>query len=60
MVFLASPDLSAADERQLRTHVKATLQACRQGTLALVAGISVDVLRQQAHPDFSPVGWHLG
>ena len=60
MVFLASPDLNAADERQLRTYVQTTLQACRQGTLALVDGIGADVLRQQAHPDFSPVGWHLG
>ena len=33
---------------------------CRQGTLAQVAGISPTVLTQQAHPDFSPVGWHLG
>ena len=60
MVFLVSSNISPADERQLRTYVQTTLQACRQGTLALVDGINTAVLQQQAHPDFSPVGWHLG
>ncbi|MEO1350310.1 MAG: SUMF1/EgtB/PvdO family nonheme iron enzyme [Cyanobacteria bacterium J06635_15] len=36
------------------------LQQCRQGTLALVDGLGEIPLRQQAHPDFSPIGWHLG
>ncbi|MGB7085029.1 MAG: SUMF1/EgtB/PvdO family nonheme iron enzyme [Phormidesmis sp.] len=39
--------------------------ACRQVTLGLVENRQVEdsqssLLKQQAHPDFSPVGWHLG
>ena len=60
MVFLALPDTGSADESQLRVYLQITLQQCRDGTLALVNGISQIVLQQQAHPDFSPVGWHLG
>ncbi|NEZ58976.1 SUMF1/EgtB/PvdO family nonheme iron enzyme [Adonisia turfae] len=60
MVFLSLPDTGSADASKLRTYFQATLQTCRHGTLALVDGISQTVLQQQAHPDFSPVGWHLG
>ncbi|MEM9266985.1 MAG: SUMF1/EgtB/PvdO family nonheme iron enzyme [Cyanobacteria bacterium P01_F01_bin.13] len=60
MVFLAPPETVSVDESTLRTYFRTTFQNCRQGTLALVAGISKTVLQQQAHPDFSPVGWHLG
>ncbi|MEM9980199.1 MAG: DinB family protein, partial [Cyanobacteria bacterium P01_D01_bin.2] len=59
MVFLAPPDAGCADE-QLRNYFQTALHTCRQGTLALVEGIDTTVLQQQAHPDFSPVGWHLG
>lgn len=34
--------------------------ACRQSTLTLFEGLTHTELCQQAHPDFSPVGWHLG
>lgn len=34
--------------------------ACRQSTLQLIQGITQTELRQQAHPDFSPIGWHVG
>ena len=60
MVFLAPPNTESVDESQLRSYLQATLDYCRQGTLTLVKGISSTVLTQQAHPDFSPVGWHLG
>ena len=60
MVFLAPPDADCADEQQLRNYFQTALHTCRQGTLALVEGIDTTVLQQQAHPDFSPVGWHLG
>jgi gamma-glutamyl hercynylcysteine S-oxide synthase len=33
---------------------------CRAKTLALFEGIDEATFRYQAHPDFSPVGWHLG
>lgn len=35
-------------------------EACRRQTLDLVADIQPALLKQQAHLDFSPVGWHLG
>ena len=38
----------------------AALEACRHQALDLVTGIQPALLKQQAHPDFSPVGWHLG
>jgi ergothioneine biosynthesis protein EgtB len=34
--------------------------ACRAGTLAQFDGIDDGTLRAQVHPDFSPLGWHLG
>jgi len=36
------------------------LQQCRRGTFKLFADIDYDTFCRQAHPDFSPVGWHLG
>ncbi len=38
----------------------AAFEACRRQTLDLVADIQPALMKQQAHPDFSPVGWHLG
>ena len=36
------------------------LQQCRCGTFKLFTGIDYDTFCRQPHPDFSPVGWHLG
>ncbi len=36
------------------------MQQCRIGTLALFEGMDETTFRRQAHPEFSPVGWHLG
>ena len=36
------------------------LTECRDLTLQLVTGISDRTFTQQSHPDFSPIGWHLG
>lgn len=36
------------------------MHRCRLGTLALFEGIDDTTFRKQAHPEFSPVGWHLG
>ena len=33
---------------------------CRDSTLSLFKNIDYETLCCQAHPDFSPVGWHLG
>ena len=40
--------------------LSAALQSCRRQTLALVKDLNADTLSTQAHPDFSPIGWHLG
>lgn len=43
-----------------RDTLSRSLQRCRTGTLKLFEGMSYDTFCRQAHPDFSPVGWHLG
>jgi len=50
----SSPSLS------LRQNLKASMQHCRQLTLALFEGMDTDTFCRQIHADFSPVGWHLG
>ncbi|NJN04976.1 MAG: ergothioneine biosynthesis protein EgtB [Leptolyngbyaceae cyanobacterium SL_1_1] len=44
----------------LRSQLQQAYSACRTDTLALVADLENKLFYQQAHPDFSPVGWHLG
>ena len=43
-----------------RQQLKQWLHQCRQKTLALFESIDYDTFCCQAHPEFSPVGWHLG
>jgi gamma-glutamyl hercynylcysteine S-oxide synthase len=43
-----------------REEIREALQTCRQSTLELFKDIDLDTFCQQAHPDFSPIGWHLG
>jgi gamma-glutamyl hercynylcysteine S-oxide synthase len=43
-----------------REQIFKDLQLCRQLTLELVNGIDPYTLTTQSHPDFSPIGWHLG
>ena len=43
-----------------RETILEALQQCRHRTLNLFKGIDFNTFCQQAHPDFSPVGWHLG
>lgn len=43
-----------------RQQLKQWMQLCRTGTLNLFEGIDDETFCRQAHPDFSPVGWHLG
>lgn len=45
-----------AQKRQLQQD----LLRSRAHTLALVEGIDPETFCCQAHPDFSPIGWHLG
>lgn len=43
-----------------REAVAVALHHCRIGTLKLFDGIDREQFCRQVHPDFSPVGWHLG
>lgn len=62
MTFGSAPSTTSADLTQadLRQHLKNDMVACRQSTLSLVESLTEHEFRQQAHPNFSPVGWHLG
>ncbi len=52
---------SAIDQPdQLRQQIQQALEQCRTATLSLFAGLDQATLCCQAHPDFSPIGWHLG
>jgi gamma-glutamyl hercynylcysteine S-oxide synthase len=43
-----------------KSQIRQWYQQCRQATLALFEGIDHSRFCRQAHPDFSPIGWHLG
>lgn len=45
---------------ELRQTLRADMSACRQSTLEFAQQLSETEFRQQAHTDFSPIGWHLG
>lgn len=48
------------DLHQRRQQLKQWMENCRNGTLALFESVDYDTFCRQAHPEFSPVGWHLG
>lgn len=41
-------------------QMRSMMEQCRQGTLKMFADIDYATLSAQPHPDFSPIGWHLG
>ena len=43
-----------------RQQLTQWLHQCRRGTLALFEGMENATFCRQAHPEFSPSGWHLG
>jgi gamma-glutamyl hercynylcysteine S-oxide synthase len=45
---------------QTKAEIKQDYLDCRTHTIKLLTGIDYDTICQQAHPEFSPVGWHLG
>lgn len=45
---------------QKRKAIAQALIQCRCQIEELTEGIDSDTLTQQSHPDFSPIGWHLG
>jgi gamma-glutamyl hercynylcysteine S-oxide synthase len=40
--------------------IRRAMEEARENTLRLFANVDESDFRRQAHPDFSPVGWHLG
>ena len=51
---------SCKDSIHRQDAIARAMHQCRAGTLALFEGIDYATFCNQAHPDFSPVGWHLG
>ena len=47
-------------KNSLRDYFYNNFTQCRQGTLNLFNGVDDTSFRGQSHPDFSPIGWHLG
>ena len=43
-----------------RQSIAAALKQTRQSTLDLLAQVDESLFFQQAHPNFSPIGWHFG
>ncbi|MGH7998167.1 MAG: ergothioneine biosynthesis protein EgtB [Brasilonema sp.] len=52
--------ISELSKSSLKETIFCAFQQCRAKTLALFEGIDEATFCYQAHPDFSPVGWHLG
>ncbi len=50
-------EVSAAD---LRAGLRSDFEACRAGTLDIFEGMTEAEFREPIHPQFSPLGWHLG
>lgn len=60
MILRFDPAKAPCVEADLQLSLIEAFEACRQQTLTLISNIQPRLIRQQAHPDFSPVGWHLG
>ncbi len=43
-----------------RQQLRQWLESCRAATLGLFEDVDDATFRKQAHPEFSPAGWHLG
>jgi ergothioneine biosynthesis protein EgtB len=46
--------------QQRRSQIEEWFNQCRQGTVAIFEQVDEETFCHQAHPDFSPVGWHFG
>jgi iron(II)-dependent oxidoreductase len=51
---------SKVSSLEAKDAIREAMHQCRIGTLALFEGIDNTTFCKQAHPEFSPVGWHLG
>jgi ergothioneine biosynthesis protein EgtB len=56
----ATSELTAERLPILRQQIQQAMQQCRDLTLALLEPVDYPTFCRQAHPDFSPIGWHLG
>ncbi|WP_017318227.1 ergothioneine biosynthesis protein EgtB [Mastigocladopsis repens] len=52
--------ISELSQSSLKETISCNFHQCRAKTLALFVGIDEVTFCAQAHPDFSPIGWHLG
>jgi iron(II)-dependent oxidoreductase len=52
--------ISELSKSSLKEFIFHAFHQCRAKTLTLFEGMDEVTFRYQAHPDFSPVGWHLG
>jgi len=51
---------STPSRPDLRAQLRFDFEACRAGTLDIFDGMSEAEFREPIHPQFSPLGWHLG
>ena len=54
----STPELGRVGTHRQQMHC--WMQECRAATLALFDDMTEATFCRQSHPDFSPVGWHLG
>ncbi len=52
--------MKSVSRQSSRKDILSAIVSCRAQTLDLFNEIDSKTFCQQAHPDFSPVGWHLG
>ena len=52
--------MKLASVQSLKESIARELQQTRQQTWDLLIGIDPALFYQQAHPEFSPIGWHFG
>ncbi|MBD2363650.1 ergothioneine biosynthesis protein EgtB [Anabaena minutissima FACHB-250] len=52
--------ISNVKKSSVKDSITVALDECRTKTLTLFAGMNAATFCNQPHPDFSPVGWHLG
>lgn len=52
--------ISKLRKSNLQQAISLAFYQCRRNTLALFEDMDEATFRCQVHPDFSPVGWHLG
>ncbi len=52
--------ISKLSKCSVKEAIFKALEECRPKTMALFEGMDEVTFRSQPHPDFSPVGWHLG